>query len=49
MLIQSQKYGLKEARQKSFDVSQSFFAHYDTFGNEDQLLTFFRNQKFLEC
>ena len=49
MLVQTNKYGFKEAQERSFHVSQKFFSEYSSYTNEDELLSFFREQKFLSC
>lgn len=49
MLLETNLYGFGEAREKSFRVEQAFFAEERNYVNEDGLLAFFREQKFLQC
>jgi hypothetical protein len=49
MLLETKRYGFKEAQEKSFNISDSFFSNCNNYSREEDLLSFFREQKFLTC
>lgn len=49
MLLETKRYGFREAQEKSFTISDTFFSNYNNYSREEDMLSFFREQKYLAC